>query len=359
MQPGGKGEAVIITRAPFRISFGGGGSDIPVYYRQRRGAVLSATINNYVYIAIHPYFNYRQTQLKYSKSELVDDVADIRHPLFREALLDVIPAGGVEVVSTADIPSGTGLGSSSTFTVALYYALYTYIEKFCTKEELAQKACELEIMKLGEPIGKQDQYAAAFGGLTFYEFNPDETVQVTPVVLGYETLAKLEQSLLIFYLGDQRDTNTILQDQVKQVRANEQKREAQTKIVDLAYKMRECLVCDDLESFAAAMDESWMLKRSLSARITNSYIDKYYERAREYGARGGKLLGAGGGGFLLMFCPPEDQDSLRKALFDLHELPFRFDWGGAQIVHVGERHKRQGFFTRRKAHEKKDAPANQ
>jgi D-glycero-alpha-D-manno-heptose-7-phosphate kinase len=350
---------VIITRAPFRISFGGGGSDIPVYYRHKRGAVLSATINNYVYIAIHPYFNYRQTQLKYSKAELVDEVGEIKHPLFREALREVLPDGGVEIVSTADIPSGTGLGSSSTFTVALYYALYTYKEQFCTKEELARKACELEITRLGEPIGKQDQYAAAFGGLTFYEFNPDETVQVTPVVLHHETLMELEKSLLIFYLGDQRDTKTILEDQVKQVGGDEHKRDAQSKIVDLAYKMRECLVAGDLNAFASALDESWMLKRGLSARITNSYIDKYYERGREYGALGGKLLGAGGGGFLLMFCPPEDQDSLRKALFDLHELPFRFDWGGAQIVHVGERHKRQGFFTRRKMHAKKDAPANQ
>ena len=335
---------MIITRAPFRVSFAGGGSDIPAYYRRRRGAVLSVTINSFVYITIHPYFNFRQTLLKYSKSELVDVVKAIRHPLFREAMLELCPEGGVEIVSTADIPSGTGLGSSSTFSVALYYALYTYKERFCSKEELAQQACRLEIEKLGEPIGKQDQYAAAYGGLTFYEFNPDETVQVTPVVVPTETVTRLEGNLLLFYMGDQRDTSTILSDQIQQVTTDEAKQNSQTKMVDLAYRLRDELVRGNLESFARLMHEGWLLKRSLSSRISTPRIDKLYERALEYGALGGKLLGAGGGGFLLLYCEQDQQARLRNALFDLHELPFRFDWGGAQIVHVGERHKKHGFF---------------
>ncbi len=335
---------MITTRAPFRISFAGGGSDIPAFYRTRPGAVLSTTINQFVYITIHPYFNCSQTLLKYSKSELVEDISEIQHPLFREALADVLQEGGVEIVSTADIPSGTGLGSSSTFSVALYYALFTYKERFCTKEELAQRACNLEIERLGEPIGKQDQYAAAYGGLSFYEFNPDESVRVTPVIAKEETIDRLEKSLLLFYLGDQRDTHTILEDQIRQVEGNEKKQAAQARMVELAYVLRECLAKDDLHGFAAAMHEGWMLKRGLSTKISNPRIDDYYERGLKYGALGGKLLGAGGGGFLLMFCEPEHQHELRMALFDLFELPFRFDWGGAQIVHIGERHTRQGFF---------------
>lgn len=336
---------MIITRAPFRVSFAGGGSDIPAYYRNSKGAVLSTTINSYVYITIHPYFNRLQTLLKYSKTDLVDEIDQIKHPLFREAMRELCPEGGVEIVSTADIPSGTGLGSSSTFAVALYYALFTYKELFCTKEELAQRACRLEIEKVGEPIGKQDQYAAAYGGLSFYEFCPDERVHVTPVVVPADTLAELEDNLLLFYMGDQRQTSKILEDQIAQVTSNAAKRDAQTRMVALAYDMRESLVKGDLGSFASLLHNGWMLKRSISSKISSSNIDKYYDRALEYGALGGKLLGAGGGGFLLLYCEKANQARLRNALFDLHELPFRFEWGGAQIVHVGERHKKHGFFS--------------
>jgi len=335
---------MIISAAPFRISFGGGGSDLPVYYRRRRGAVLSVTINKHCYISIHPYFNRSQTLLKYSQTELLNDLDSARHPIFREVLKQLWPKGGIEIVSTADVPSGTGLGSSSTFTVALLNALYAYRGTFCSKEKLAQNACEIEIGKLGEPIGKQDQYAAAYGGLNFIEFNPDENVLVSPLMLPAETITRLEQGLMLFYIGGQHEARSILEDQSQQIASQADTFDNLSQMVDLAYRMRELLMSGDLPGFATALHDGWMLKRTLSKRITTSRADRYYERAREYGALGGKLLGAGGAGFLLLYTEPEHRERLRKALFDLFELPVKFDWGGARIIYVGERHTEEGFF---------------
>ncbi|MGO9021958.1 MAG: GHMP kinase [Syntrophobacteraceae bacterium] len=336
---------MIISSAPFRISFAGGGSDIPVYYRAKKGAVLSTSINKYIYISLHPYFDQGETLLKYSKNELVRDPKEIVHPIFREAITEICPQGGVEIVSTADIPSGTGLGSSSSFTVALLNVLYAYNGKFCSKDKLAAKACEIEIERLGEPIGKQDQYAAAHGGLNLIEFNPNETVLVTPVILPKHVVTALESNLLLFYTGDQRNTREILTDQCSQVSTNKDKQSNLSKMVDLAYRMRDQLLNGDLECFANSMHEGWVLKRTLSSRITNSRIEKFYERAREYGAIGGKLLGAGGGGFLLLYCNQQKQNHLRKALFDCFEMPFRFDWGGTRIIYVGDRWDQAGFIN--------------
>lgn len=336
---------MIISSAPFRISFAGGGSDISFFYRKSRGAVLSSTIDKYIYISIHPYFNRGQTLLKYSKNELVDDLSKINHPVFQEALKEIWPEGGVEIVSTADIPSGTGLGSSSSFSVALLHALYAYQGTFCSKEKLAAGACDIEIERLKEPIGKQDQYAAAYGGLNFIEFNSDESVVVTPLTLPRESIMELENNLLLFYTGDQRKTAEILKDQKKQVGISDKKFKAMGRMVELAYEMREALVAGELKGFARILDEGWNLKRSLSSKISNARIDKYYKRAMEYGALGGKLLGAGGGGFLLLYCEPKNQEKLRKALFDLSELSFNFDWAGSRIIYVGEIHTRKGFLT--------------
>ncbi len=336
---------MIISSAPFRVSFAGGGSDISFYYQHRRGAVLSTSIDKYIYISIHPYFNARQTLLKYSQNELVNDLAEIRHPVFREVLKELWPEGGLEIVSTADIPSGTGLGSSSSFTVALLHAVYAYRGTFCSKEKLASKACEIEIERLGEPIGKQDQYAAAYGGLNFIEFNSDESVVATPLTLPKETIIQLENSLLLFYTGEQRRTGEILEDQRKKVEHSPKKLEAMDRMVELAYEMRDCLIAGDLGGFARVLHENWQLKRSLSSKISHGTIDKYYDRALEYGARGGKLLGAGGGGFLLFYCEPENQEKLRRALFDLPELPFKFDWSGSRVIYVGEVHAKRGFLS--------------
>lgn len=336
---------MIISAAPFRVSFAGGGSDLAVYYRRRRGAVLSATINKHCYLSVHPYFNRGQTLLKYSQAELLDDVREARHPILREALLDLWPKGGLEIVSTADIPSGTGLGSSSTFTVALAQALYACRGTFCSKERLARKACEIEIERLGEPIGKQDQYAAAYGGLNFIEFHPNETVLVTPLMLPAETITQLESNTLLFYTGGQRQARDILREQSRHIAGDALHFDNLTRLVDLAYRMRDLLAAGDLRGFARALHEGWMLKRSLGAYVSTPHADQCYERALECGALGGKLLGAGGAGFLLLYCEPEHQERVRQALFDLCELPVRFDWGGARIIYVGEGHTEEGFFA--------------
>jgi D-glycero-alpha-D-manno-heptose-7-phosphate kinase len=334
---------MIITATPFRISFAGGGSDIAVYYKKQKGAVLSATINKYIYISIHPYFNIKQTNLKYSKSELVNDIKHIKHPIFHEALKMLLPEGGVELVSTADIPSGSGLGSSSSFAVGLLNALYAYIGKFSSKEKLAEKACMIEIDKLKEPIGKQDQYAASFGGLNFIEFSPDDTVMVTPLILDSEKVKSFNNNLLLFYTGDQRNTADILKDQNEQLSSSSDKMQNLSKMVDIAYAMRDEILNGHFKAFGKLLHEEWLLKRSLSHKISNKNIDKYYERAIEYGAVGGKLLGAGSGGFMLLYCEPKHQEKIRKALFDLYELPFKFEWGGSRIIYVGQRHTKKGF----------------
>ena len=248
---------MIISSAPFRISFAGGGSDISFFYRKIRGAVLSSTINKYIYISIHPYFNAGRTLLKYSKNELVDSLDSIKHPVFREVVKEIWPAGGVEIVSTADIPSGTGLGSSSSFTVALLHAVYAYQGTFCSKEKLASKACEIEIDRLGEPIGKQDQYAAAYGGLNFIEFNPDESVVVTPLTLPRESIIELENNLLLFYTGDQRETADILKDQKKQVGMSDKKFKAMEQMVELAYERREAPIGGDVKGVVRTLGEGW------------------------------------------------------------------------------------------------------
>jgi D-glycero-alpha-D-manno-heptose-7-phosphate kinase len=334
---------MIIASAPFRISFAGGGSDLPIYYQQRRGAVLSTSINRHIYICIHPYFNRDQTLLKYSQNELIRNVADAAHPIFREVLKEICPEGGVEIVSTSDIPSGTGLGSSSSFTVALLHALYAHKETFCSKEKLAQKASEVEIDRLKEPIGKQDQYAAAYGGLNFIEFNSDESVTVSPVILPKNVITQLEKSLVLFYMGDQRETREILRDQVSQVSADGAKFDNMTKMVDLAYRMRDQLIAGDVDNFGRSLHTGWELKRSLSEKISNARIDSTYQRALKLGALGGKILGAGGGGFLLLYCPESRQPALRAAFSDFHELPFQFDWAGSRIIYVGDRTTEPGF----------------
>ena len=336
---------MIISSAPFRISFAGGGSDLPVFCQRHKGAVLSTTIDKHVYISIHPYFHRRQTLLKYSRNELVDRVEEIQHPIFRTALMDLWPQGGLEIVSTADIPAGTGLGSSSTFTVALLHALHAFRGVFSSKEKLAREACQIEIDRLGEPIGRQDQYAAAYGGLNFMEFLPDGGVVVTPLLLRQEIVTLLERNLLLFYTGQQRDTRGVLTDQQQQVAASEEKFNDLARMADCAYQMRDQLLAGELAAFARSMHDAWLLKRTLSSRIGTARIDQYYQRALEYGALGGKLLGAGGGGFLLVYCEADKQERLRKAMFDLDELPVRFDFAGSRIIHVGDSHAATGFVN--------------
>jgi len=323
---------MIVSCAPFRVSFAGGGSDIESFYRKHRGAVLSCAIAKYSFIVVHPFFNATKYHLKYSRTELVDTVDEIQHPILREALRmqDIRP--GIEITSVADIPGGTGLGSSSSFSAALLNALYAHRGIFAPKERLALEACVLEIERLGEPIGKQDQYAAAYGGVNLIEFERHGGVTVQPLLLTPTVLSELESNLMLFYTGSQRDARTVLSHQVAAIESSELVTSRMQKMVDLAYEMRDILLAGDVDAFGLALHRGWEMKRSISAQISTSTIDELYARALAAGALGGKLAGAGGGGFLLLYCPKRAQERVRESLNSLQSLEFRFDWGGARIA---------------------------
>jgi D-glycero-alpha-D-manno-heptose-7-phosphate kinase len=322
---------MIVSCAPFRVSFAGGGSDIASFYSRRRGAVLSCAIAKYSFIVVHPFFNASKYHLKYTRTELVDRINDIQHPLLREALRMQAIDPGIEIVSVADIPGGTGLGSSSSFSVALINALYAHRRIFVPKETLASEACMLEIERLGEPIGKQDQYAAAYGGINLIEFERHGGVTVQPLLLAPTTLAELEANLMLFYTGTQRNAREVLSSQVVALESDGQIFCRMQKLVELAYEMRDLLLAGNLDAFGLALHRGWELKRGVSASISNSLIDDLYATARDAGALGGKIVGAGGGGFMLLYCPVDAQTKVRKSLAGLQNLEFRFDWGGARI----------------------------
>lgn len=327
---------MIITRTPFRVSFAGGGSDLPSFYRRHEGCVLSMTINKYMYVSIHPTFNREETVVKYSRTEIVRDVQEIQHPIARQLLLDY-GMDGVEIVSTADVPSGTGLSTSSAYTVGLIHALNAFQGKLRSQEQIAWEACKLEIEKLGEPIGKQDQYGTAVGGIKFIRFKSDDTVEVEPLSVRRRTLEELEGNLLLFYTGMIHSAGEILREQSQNVTNEERKYQNLVKMTQLAYGLRDSIVAGDLDQFGRILNENWMLKRELASSISNDQISKYYNLAMENGALGGKLLGAGGGGFLLFYCPEERQKRLRSALTDLRELPFAMENSGTKIVYVGDK----------------------
>jgi D-glycero-alpha-D-manno-heptose-7-phosphate kinase len=323
---------MIVSCAPFRVSFAGGGSDIAQFYRRQRGAVLSCAIAKYAFVVVHPFFNASKYHLKYARTELVDGVDEIQHPILREALRMQQVEPGIEIVSVADIPSGTGLGSSSSFSVALINALYAHRRVFTPKDMLAQEACVLEIERLGEPIGKQDQYAAAYGGVNLIEFERHGGVTVQPLMLPTATAAELENNLMLFFTGSQRDARTVLSHQVTAMETNEATFQRLHSMVELAYEMRDFLLAGDLDAFGKALHRGWEMKRGMSSMISTSTIDRWYERALTAGALGGKIAGAGGGGFLLLYCPQPAQARVRAALSELQSLDFRFDWGGARIA---------------------------
>lgn len=321
---------MIITRAPFRVSFCGGGSDLPSFYEKYGGCVLSTTIRKYMYLTAHSYFEKDQIVLKYSKTEIVKDFKDIEHRIFKQCLRD-FNLKGVEISSMADIPAGTGLGSSSTFTVALLQLLYTYTGQYVSKYKLAKEACSIEIDKLGEPIGKQDQFAAAFGGLKFYEFMPNGFVNVEPVVMAPESYSRLENNLLMFYLGGTHSASEILKEQSNNVKTVD-KAKTQMQMCDITRKLKEELQNNRVDSMGPLLHENWLLKKSLASGISNPLIDETYEKAIHAGATGGKLLGAGGAGFMLFYVPEDKHASVREALSNLRELDFEMDNSGASIV---------------------------
>lgn len=323
---------MIISRTPFRISFAGGGSDLPDFYRKFTGAVLSTTIDKYVYLSMHEYFNGQQILLKYSKNELVDSYDQIKHPIIREIFSDY-KLTGVDFNSNADMPAGTGLASSSAFTACLINLCNAYTGKFMTKEVIAKYACDIEINRLGEPIGKQDQYACAIGGMNFIEFYKDESVSVEKIVLSNEKNFELNSSLLLFYLGTNRVAGDILKEQKKNINNDYSKIGILSKMVELAYELREDLKKNNIDTFGKILNKGWSLKKEMASCISNAEIDRYYDLAVKNGAEGGKLVGAGGGGFLLFFCKLENQDRLRKALSDLKEVSFNFDNTGSTIIY--------------------------
>jgi D-glycero-alpha-D-manno-heptose-7-phosphate kinase len=323
---------MIISRTPFRISFAGGGSDLPSFYTQEQGAVLSTSIDKYLYLAIHEFFDPAKIQLKYSKTELINDFSDIEHPIFRECL-SMFNIKGVDINSIADIPAGTGLGSSSSFTVGLINVLNAYNHQHVSQEYLASTACDVEINRLKEPIGKQDQYAAAYGGLNFIRFNYDGSVDVEPIIMKPEKKQQLENNLIMIYTGDTRSASKILQNQ-NYAMVQQDKRRIQTEMVKQAFELKEALQDNQIDDFGHILHKGWMLKKTLTADISNSFVDILYQKGLAAGALGGKLLGAGGGGFILFYCPEESQDKFRNIMSDYFELKFRFDNSGSKIIYI-------------------------
>jgi D-glycero-alpha-D-manno-heptose-7-phosphate kinase len=321
-----------ICKTPLRMSFVGGGSDLPAYYKQFGGAVLSTTINKYIYIGVNKKFDGR-IRVSYTKTEEVDCVSMIEHPLVRHALDVTGVKAGIEIVSMADIPAkGSGLGSSSSFTVALLHSLYAFQGIDVSKEVLARQACAIEIDRCGEPIGKQDQYAAAYGGLNLIKFMPDESVLVDPIICSCERLQEIENSILMFYTGRTRSASSVLAGQSRSIM--EPKRQRMVgRMVELSYELKRVIESESLASFGAILDENWRLKRQLDDGISDPQIDEWYFRGMANGATGGKLLGAGSGGFMIFFCSPDRRQSIIDSLPELMPTRFAFDRVGSQVLY--------------------------
>lgn len=324
---------MIITRSPLRISLGGGGTDLPSYYQDHTGFLVAAAIDKYVYITLHQTFA-QELILKYSKLERVTTVDQIEHPIFRECLKLVgLRDPHVELTSMADIPGGTGLGSSGSFTTAVLKALHAHRKNLLSPAELAEQACDIELNKLGEPIGKQDQYIAAIGGITAFTFHPNGRVEYRPCKISEETLFNLEDNLLLFFTGYSRSASGILKDQNEKSKANDQAMLDNLHFTkELGYKSLECLETDNLEEFARLMDVHWQRKKARSSGMSNARINEWYDHAMANGAIGGKLIGAGGGGFLMFYA--SDKRKLRHAMREkgLQEVRFRFDFEGTKVV---------------------------
>lgn len=322
---------MIITKTPFRISLCGGGSDLPAYYKKNGGAVISTTINKYMYITSHPSFDKDVTTLKYSKIEKVKNIDDIKHPIFKECL-KYENMEGLEITSIADVPQNTGLGSSSSFTVGLLYNLKSYKKEVISKEDLANLACEMEINKVGSPIGKQDQYAASYGGFNFYEFKKDGSVKVEPVIISKKALKDLERNLILLYVGGEHDSSIILTEQSKNITETD-KEKGQMRIVELTYELKEELKKDNIDFVGEVLHENWLIKKTLASGITNKKFDDLYEKALKNGATGGKILGAGGRGFFLFYVPLKKQKDFLKKM-ELPEMKFKFESSGSTVIYV-------------------------
>lgn len=323
---------MIIARTPFRISFFGGGTDFPAFFQQHGGSVLSSTINKYCYISVHHLtaFSKHRFRASYSRTESVLRPEEFQHPLIRETLLLLNQQEGVEIAHVADLPGQTGLGSSSAFTVGLLNALYAFKGQRTTPEELARQAIHIERERVGDAGGWQDQYEAAYGGFRRINFRKGQPVQVQSIGVTADRLQELEKNLLLFYMGTESSAEQILQDQKKRAGENEKALLTMMQMVDHA----EHILADDgsLTEFGDLLNESWQLKRSLASGVSNEQIDRAYDAARTAGARGGKLLGAGGRGFVCLYVEPEKQNAVRETLKRLNEVRFGFSTEGSRII---------------------------
>lgn len=323
---------MIITRTPLRISFAGGGSDLPSYYEQYGGAVVSTTINKYIYVTINKKFD-NAIRLSYSKTEHVQSVREIEHELVRAALMLTGISGGIEITTIADIPaSGTGLGSSSSFTVGLLHALYAYRGTYVGAERLGMESCHIEIDVCGSPIGKQDQYAAAYGGLNYIEFEPSGKVNVKPIICKAETVATLNRNLLLLYTGRTRNANTILAQQSTRSDSSADAQSALRKMTSLAVDFAQAMHAGDCDVLGQILHEGWEAKKTLATGISDPTIDAWYNKGIKAGALGGKILGAGAGGFLMFYAPPECHPAIIHALPELRPFPIALDSGGSKVI---------------------------
>lgn len=324
---------MIIARSPLRISLGGGGTDLPSYYREHEGFLVSAAIDKYVYVTVMRPFT-PGIYLKYSQLEHVDRIADVRHPIIRETL-DMVGfrTPQIEITTLADIPSGTGLGSSGSFTTALLKAVYAHRKRHLHQEELAELACHIEIDRLGEPIGRQDQYIAALGGVTCFTFHKDDKVSAVPLKMDMDTLHELEDNLLLFFTGFSRSAGSILKDQNSKTKESDQSMLANLHYVkELGFRSKDALESGNAHLFGELMHEHWEHKKRRSGGMSNPQIDAWYSLGMANGAVGGKLVGAGGGGFLMFYAA--DRNKLRQAMrgAGLEEVRFRFDFEGTKVV---------------------------
>jgi D-glycero-alpha-D-manno-heptose-7-phosphate kinase len=323
---------MIISKTPFRVSFFGGGTDYPLYYRQNGGAVLATTINKYCYITcryLPPFFEHKH-RLVYSRVETVKSVEEIQHPAVRATLQYMKINEGMEIHHDGDLPARTGLGSSSSFTVGMLHALYGLKGQMPTRERLAHEAIHVEREILQENVGSQDQVLAAFGGFRRIEFLSTDDFMITPVILPQERLVRLQGSLMLFFTGISRFASVVAGKKIENIPAKQSELKAMRQMVDEALAV--LTGQGSLDEFGKLLHESWLLKRSLSDSVSNSHIDEIYEAAREAGAEGGKLLGAGGGGFMLIFAEPKRQEAIRRRLKDLLCIPFEFESQGSQII---------------------------
>lgn len=320
--------SILSVRAPLRISLGGGGTDIPSYYERRGGFLIAGAMDKYVYVLAHTVFQ-RRYRMKYNRFEEVDDPAEIQHPILREAILKHWRGNPLEIASLADVPAGTGLGSSGAYTVAVLKALALAQRRATTPARLAEDASEIEIDILREPVGKQDQYVAAHGGICAYTFNQDGTVEVEPLDISFDVLERMNNNFLLFYTGDTRDASGTLSDQVSRTEQGDDEMLANLdRTKEIGHQSRALLESGDLERYAELMHEHWENKRRRSPGMSNERIDDLYTLARRSGAIGGKLVGAGGGGFLLVYAPRPDDTRQAMQAANAAELRFRFEFQG-------------------------------